>query len=509
MGGKMYFKPKQLAWVLSMAAILVFFSSHVVHSSNDFTENMRASGHLTQRVSMNMENPPETDGDDRYNLSMFRSTAYLELNGYYDLFDFGVVGRIDREYKTEYLRELDRMSNADLESFYDDAEFREYYVDIEPWDNVQMRLGKQQVVWGRTDFFQAMDVIHGYDFSWRTFLEAENQYLRKPLTMANAQVRMPGGQLQLIWIPGDDINSEDQYGNTYDLRGGRWALQPNKGFDFLTGGVPYNYHHSEGDSDDDHYGVRWTGMTGPVEYSLAYFYGNRQDPVLNSAADPYEGEAPQNEFAEFIFPKEHMIGGTMNYYFRPLDMVLRTELAYIFDRTYNVGQDASEVFAGIPGFDGIEEYDTVRSMIGFDKPMSWVKPLLGARKDGFFSMQLFTTTLLDYDRGKDEDNIVRLAGYGAGHYEYDSILTGILGWNYAGDTVNPQLAGGVQVNNGDFFVIPSCQFVLSDRLRLYTEYAMFFPGSNYKEPGEVETDTQLIGWFENNDQLYVRLKYVF
>jgi hypothetical protein len=401
------------------------------------------------------------------------------------------------------------MSGADLERFYNNAEFREYYVNFRPWDKVNMRLGKQQVVWGRTDFFQAMDIIHGYDYSWRSFLEGENEYLRKPLVMANTEISVPdaNGVLQLIWVPGEDFNKKEDFGHTYDLSGGRYALQPNKGADFLTGGVPYNYRHSKADAQDDHAGLRWSGYAGPVEYSFCYFYGNNQDPVVNSIFNPFY-DAPVNEFAEFIFPKISLVGGTANYYIELTDMVVRTEFAYTFNKPYNVGQNffIPGTDINLPGFGGIKRYDTAKIMFGFDKPMGFVKPLFGARKDGFFTMQAFTNYIVDYD--KDEDDIVRLAGYGDAYDEFDTMVTAVLGWNYAGDTINPQLAGGIHANTGESFIIPSLSFVFGNNWRLYTEYTLWL-AKHSKDPGEVENKTNLVGWFKNNNQLYMRLSYIF
>ena len=96
-----------------------------------------------------------------------------------------------------------------------------------------LELGKQQVVWGETDFFQSLDVIHGYDMRIRSFLEPENEDVRKPLWMVNLMERFDSvdGTLQLLYIPGR-MNRASDRGNSYDLEGGRWANNPNKGITF-------------------------------------------------------------------------------------------------------------------------------------------------------------------------------------------------------------------------------------------------------------------------------------
>ena len=91
-------------------------------------------------------------------------------------------------------------------NWMDDIEgdqMREWYTTFRVGDRVRATLGKQQVVWGETDFFRAMDIIHGYDLRWRSFLETENEELRKPLIMANVEIDVPelNGSLQLFIAP--------------------------------------------------------------------------------------------------------------------------------------------------------------------------------------------------------------------------------------------------------------------------------------------------------------------
>ena len=206
---------------------------------------------------------------------------------------------------------------------------REYYLGFNLTDRVKMTLGKQQVVWGESDGFQAMDVIHGFDFSWRFGLEGENEELRKPLILANTEIAIPelNGALQLIYRPGWDKASD--IGFTVDLFGGRWAAQPNHGVDTLAL-IPYNPDHPAGDTDDPSYGFRWTGtapIAGTVGYAVGFYHGPKLAPVVNSVFNPF-GPAPKNGFAEFINPIVDTYGVSFNAYSGALDATINGELAY-------------------------------------------------------------------------------------------------------------------------------------------------------------------------------------
>lgn len=81
--------------------------------------------------------------------------------------------------------------------------FREMYVDAvtEDW---WFRVGKQQIVWGKTDFFRMQDIINPVDFGRHFFFDSFED-IRIPQWIASAQYR-PGSlgplhdtALQMVW----------------------------------------------------------------------------------------------------------------------------------------------------------------------------------------------------------------------------------------------------------------------------------------------------------------------
>ncbi len=81
---------------------------------------------------------------------------------------------------------------------------REYYGDYIKGP-LQVRIGKQQVVWGRVDGRQILDMVHGsnytrqFELSINPFLSSE--YFRIPKWMANIQYFPGDFQFQFLWIP--------------------------------------------------------------------------------------------------------------------------------------------------------------------------------------------------------------------------------------------------------------------------------------------------------------------
>jgi hypothetical protein len=481
------------------------------------SERTTHHGFLQQGVSFNTQNLIETPDNDKWDTQMIRSTAYGEIQTDMDWSLWTVVYRYDLEKESLTDQNIQKIRDAggskdDLtKDIYTNFDFREWYGDFKFGDRFLFRGGKQQVVWGNTDFFSGLDIVNGYDNSWRSFLEAPNEQRRKPLIMANLTTEVPeyDGSLQLILRPG--LDRDKDIGNTYDIFGGRWAQQPNKGVDFFANHLmTYNLDHPEGDQEDPTYGARWDGRIGGLDYGVMYLHSFFGDPVVNPSeatfgalgAQHYK-EEPQGILGDFFFKQVDITGLTLNYYVAPLDIVARTELSYSWNVCYNYGTD----FAGgtLPGFEGVIEKDVVRMMFNFDRNVKFAEWMFGAYRPGFLSLQVFDNWIMDYD--EDED-IVLQAGYGREVEEHETIGTAILSWNYYYDRVTPQLAAGYDFTNQGAFLIPSLSFTYGDHWRLMFEYDRFI-NMNGKKPGEVEEDHGLLHGLDNNDQFYVRLQYQF
>lgn len=496
--------------------------------SAPFVSGFKFGGYARGWASFNLKDVPDTPQDDKYDLSMLRGSLLLDGEVKTGSVEWKAIARVDREYRTKYVERLEDLTQlktpggpgGDMTDQYNRGDIREFYADVKVNDRVQLRLGKQQVVWGESDFFRAMDLVHGYDMRWRSFLEGENEELRKPLILGVATIQVPeaDGTLQVVVRPGWDRDKD--IGNSYDLYGGRWTLQSFLGADFLNGPVTmsYDYHHPDGDTDDITGGFRWKGSAGPVNYSVAYLKTFNPDPIVNSAFAPYK-KAPTSPFGNWIYPTIDLVGVTASGQVNSIDSVLSTEVVFIKDAPYNVGlatPGSSFMTAPlgtentIPGFGGVIKKDTLLTMFRIDKPLN-LKNLLGTSADSFFSIQVFNKWILDY---KKSDEIVELVGYNAPKKRHTTVITGILATNFAGNTINPTLALGIDPRSRGGFVIPSVDFVLGDHWRLKLEADLFF-APDKRDPsltsvtGVSENKAYLFGALANHDQFLVRLTRQF
>lgn len=485
--------------------------------ADDFSFNL--SGYARGWVSMNLENQPELKAigeKSKGKLSMVRGSLLLDADARTGPVKWKAIGRVDREHKTDYLNDLERLrstndtTGGDASSIldnYNKTEIREFWAELPLGDRVTVKAGKQQLVWGESDFFHAMDLVHGYDLSWRLFFEGENEEWRKPLTLISTKIRVPevDGMLAAYVRPG--VDGCDDIGNTYDIQGGRWFFQPYRGFD-LSAVTDKDCDHPDGDYRDVTGGVRWSGEAYGLSYSLAWLTTFSADPVANSALKPFK-KVPSGSVFDLIHPRIDVYGMTVSGYSATLDAVISAEVAYTEDQPYNIGTGAFLV-PNVPGnvgigLGGVKKKDTLTTMLRIDKNLSF-EELLGTSRPSFSSIQLFNTQVLNF---KESDDLVRLFAYGTRLTEHNTILTAFTTLNYSNDTINPGFAIGFDLTHGGGFAIPSVSLTLPDQWLAKIEADIFWTGNKSSKVAFSGQSSQLFGYFDNASQLVFRLTRQF
>jgi len=144
-------------------------------------------------------------------------------------------------------------------------------------------------------------------------------------------------------------------------------------------------------------------------------------------------------------------------------------------------------------------------MLRADKNLHF-ENLLGTNRPSFSSVQIFDTWIMGH---KDSEDLVRLFAYGSPLTEHSTILTAFTVLNYKGDTINPGIAVGVDLNHGGGFLIPSIDLALGDKWRAKAEADIFWTSGSGKTLFDPNPGVQLFGYFANNSQLTFRLTRQF
>ncbi len=522
--------------ILKVGGLLLGFGGLLLGSSNAFSAygyggdnepfyNLNMNGYVRTTLGVMLQDNDETAADDKFRLNMAEVTLNLDFDIKTGPLNWKVITRFDKEMQTDYLDDLEeRMDTTALQGNYSgsgshgkgdfmeqyettDEVFdwlRELYFDVNLFDDrLMVRVGRQQLVWGESDFFQAMDVVHGYDYRGRLFYE-NNEEWRKPLMLFNFRLDFYelGGSLNWYIRPGWD--RKEDMGSNYNIEGGRWIPHPYRGVDFTQFTDSYRTDHDSGDWSDMTYGIRWNGEWGSIGYSFAYMKTFNPAPIVNphassgldvngqptmpttdggyysyygiyGATETYGGDAATagTVLGDWMYPEIDIFGFTMTGFNSPMDATLSAEIAYIPNRPYNYGSLRSD----LPGWNGVIEKDTINMMFRIDKEFKWMDSL-GTHRPSLSSIQLFDTWILGHD---EKDEIVEFASFGAKKKEHTAYLTIFTLMNFHRDTINPSFVAGTDLTKGGGFAIPAVEFVYGDDWRLKVEANLWWNDGDTKK----------------------------
>ncbi len=197
--------------------------------------------------------------------------------------------------------DLNRRENELRFDCFDNANpycmFREFYFDA-AYDETFVRFGRQQIVWGKTDFFRLQDVVNPIDLSIHNILPDLDERRIPQLSLDVVQTFGEVGPLEDVSLEGVwiwDRVLPDQFGQC----GEPWALSlACQARSDAAGHRLLNVSLAASDAP------RWTfGNTQPgarlefripkpeISFSLSAFYGFQKRPVLRFE-NPYSTENP-------------------------------------------------------------------------------------------------------------------------------------------------------------------------------------------------------------------------
>ena len=384
---------------------------------------------------------------------------------------------------------------------------RELYVDAtllgEGDNEINFRLGKQQVIWGRTDLFRGLDIINPVDYS-RNSIYDELEDIRIPMWMLKTDFRFgPTGAFddlnaQIVWnFDKFRPNNLGQCGspnvildagcffrgmNNLWERGGTVAnfapfdpADPSKGllatnFGPQTIGLR-NVNLPSWSLSNTQLGLKLEGVYGDFGWSVNAMTSRSQLPSLRAAnvqvVNPFVG-GPAQTWDHLIafdmyFPRVNMFGGSLDYYAQSIDTVWRVEAAY----------SQGEEFANTIRKELYSESDVFRFVIGADKNV-FIRSL-NKNRAFLLSAQVFGQHLMDWER---QD--ATLGEIGMPDWETNFIGTFLIkGW-WMADRLSPQIITAYDFRAGAFVIEPSVDWLISDNWQLIAKANVKSGGSDRK-----------------------------
>jgi hypothetical protein len=359
------------------------------------------------------------------------------------------------------------------------------------------QLGKQQVVWGRTDLFRVLDVINPVDYS-RNNIYDELQDIRIPMWIFTAEYRMGATEtfddanIQFVWnfdkfrpnnlgqggTPNQILNAGDFFRGMKNLwdNGGTVA---NFAFADPSGGIATNFganqigirkaHMPEWSLANTQFGIKWEGVYQGTGFSLNALTFRSQLPSLRNLyskgvpnVNPFMSVGPfvlapgqttptypYNIAFDIYFPRVNLIGGSMDMQLEEIKSSLRLETALT----------KGEEFANTAKPTLYSESKVWRYVIGLDRPT--FIPFLNEGRAFLLSAQLFGQHLLDHEEHRGP-----WGKYGMPDHEHNHIATFLMkGW-YQNDRVSPQIIMAHDFEAHSSVAAPSVEWLYSDNLKI-------------------------------------------
>lgn len=303
-----------------------------------------------------------------------------------------------------------RFSSDEREDLRFENNIREAYVDLKA-PPFSFRLGRQQVVWGETDFFRALDIVNPLDLTWHFFYELEWEDIRIPLWMIRGiyEVGSVGPFtdvfLEALWIPGDvrktriSLDPRRPWGIRVLVP--NTAFLPGEGLADLT--IQRRERLPDRRVENSEFGARLKGFVGGVDVSLNYLYAFSDDAGSKIRTDLTEIGPPLSAGAaahlilplDLVFPRGHMVGLSANYSEERL-----TQTVFRVEATYTTGIPVS-LREGVPlrldrDRNLFQKTQKTVLMIAFDRP-TWIR-LLNPTRTFFLTGQFFWRRFIDFNR---------------------------------------------------------------------------------------------------------------
>jgi len=393
-------------------------------------------GYLKNEISLHTHAP--------HDLTKIKNIFHLELkytfNNNLKLFTLGrVFWDVDNDIEDD----------KDLESW-------ELYIDLSLKD-IDLRIGRQQVVWGEADGLRINDIINPQDF--KEFILQDYIDSRIPLWMVKIDYYLGDFTFEGLIIPEFKRNRFPRGGSEWEF----YHPSPPP----LLGVTKHNNKKPAHCFKNWEWGLRVFKFIKGWDLSGSYFYSWDDFPTFHRKIKTFpKSILPTLELSP-RHHRFHVFGFTYNKAVGPL--IFRGEGGYYLNK-YLAIADPEES-------DGFKKRDYLYYMLGCDYHLL---------RNVDLSFQFIQKVITHYEKYFSEDNV-------------QNSLSLFIQTDFLHETLKPVLLLIYGANQGEFWISPKVSYDISDTIQLVLG-GEFFEGGNKQS---------FFGQFNPNDQIYCELKYSF
>ncbi|MCK5328785.1 MAG: hypothetical protein KAR36_09285 [Candidatus Latescibacteria bacterium] len=408
-------------------ATIGLFLSLLLMTSGPNAQTLNLSGYVRNVTGVLME------GDHAY--SVLQNTLSLNLEH----------SRGNAAFKANPYLVVD--SDKELE-----LGLREAYLDIY-FDSLDLRIGKQQIIWGKGDGVFITDIISPKDL--REFLLPDFDEIRIGITALKMDYYLRDHTFEMVWVPAFTPTHMPEENSI-------WRVTP----DFpIQPAFDYSEKEVEGILKNSELFVKYAALTSRVDFEIMAGTAWDDDPTLHTAktVDPITKQLTSLS----VTPKHHrltLFGGSVSV---PAGgFVFRGEGAYYRDKYF---QSSDPLLS-----DGVLRKNYFHVLLGTDYTL-W---------DVRLSAQFIQQAILNYDEQIVQD-------------EFENTMTFLASKDFLRETLRVEWFSYLGLNHRDALIRPKITYDLADGFEILLG-ANIFVGSEGR-----------FGQYDDNDMGVAKVKYSF
>ena len=399
--------------------------------------------------------------------SQFAMAQNVDINGFVRnytgvLYDNGDFNMLQNTLNLNFETMGDRVAfkaNPLLYSYgIDSLDFRlrEIYLDLY-FDNFDIRVGKQQIVWGKADGVFITDIVSPLNLT--EFLLPDFDEIRVGVYAAKVDYYFGNSTLEFIWKP-------IYAGNELPGPGSIWYKPPTfpapVTFDYSKEKIESNFENSE-------VYLKYSLSSSAIDFDLMGAYTWDQTPSMFIKKEFIMDSLGNPSLRSLLITPEHhrltVAGGSFTSTIK--SFVLRGEAAYYSGKYF---QSADPLAEG-----ALEQHDYLHYVVGLDYGVGNLK----------LSAQFIQKYIMDYNDFLDEE-------------EFGNTMTFLARYDAMRETLHFELFSYVGLNYGDALIRPKITYDFSDSFSILL-------GSNVF----VGDERGRFGRYSDNSMLYTKIKYNF
>ncbi len=323
----------------------------------------------------------------------------------------------------------DNLSRGD----HSQAELREFYLDTSIKDSIVI-LGKQQVVWGKSDGLKVLDIINPQEF--REFILDDFDQSRIPLWTVNAEIPINDVTLQLLLIPDQTYHEFATPGSSYQFTS-PVTIPPTPAAASVQIKPTITPDQILQDAD---IGFRLSTFSHGWDLTFNYLYHYDDTPVLFRTINVITSGLNINITPQY--KRTHMIGGTFSNTFG--ELTLRGELGYLTDKYISTTNPLDQ--------DGVVKTGELKYVLGFD----WY-----GFTDTLLSTQIFQTYLDRHVTGMIQQQL-------------NTQITFLIKQDYMNETLHAEVLILQDIDYQDGMLRPKLTYEYNDEINVYAGVDIFY-----------------------------------